>query len=204
MWWGSRLLQKYCNLRYWIIQATGIWETAGKAGFSDFALKQVIKPSGERSLPIPGERSKLQKRQGEGSEFISHVVSPRLPHLVHTIRILFSFSLFFILLLLLLFFFFFCFFMTFHSSLNLEYKLFSSTASSGLISSWRLCVTKKVCNKFVCLSFLFWLLVQTPAKNYQKQLRHIFQLCVGIIQWFWKPSTVTVIFECAPTILLIG
>ena len=110
MWWGSRLLQKYCNLRYWIIQATGIWETAGKAGFSDFALKQVIKPSGERSLPIPGERSKLQKRQGEGSEFISHVVSPRLPHLVHTLRILFSFSLFFILLLLLFIFFFFLLF----------------------------------------------------------------------------------------------
>lgn len=92
MWWGSRLLQKYCNLGYWIIQATGIWETAGDAGFSDFALKQFIKPSGERSLPIPGERSKLQKRQGEVSEFISHVVSP----LVYTLRILFSFSLFFI------------------------------------------------------------------------------------------------------------
>lgn len=118
MWWGSGLLQKYCNLVYWIIQAKGIWETACDAGFSDFALRQGIKPSGERSLPIPGERHKLQKRQGEDSEFIGSAVSPTLPHLGHTLRILFFFS----------------FSMTFHSSLNLEYKLSSSTASSSLIS----------------------------------------------------------------------
>lgn len=90
MWWGSGLLQKYCNLVYWIIQAKGIWETAHEARFSDFALKQVIKPS-EISLPIPGERRKLQKRQGEDSEFIGSVVSPTLPHLGHTLRILFFF-----------------------------------------------------------------------------------------------------------------
>ena len=91
MWWGSGLLQRYCNLVYWIIQAKGIWGTACEAGFSDFALRQGIKPSGERSLPIPGERHKLQKRQGEDSEFIGSAVSPTLPHLGHTLRILFFF-----------------------------------------------------------------------------------------------------------------